>query len=94
MTCQGPVTQLYISKEGKSGLALREMSQGSPPSCPASCKRQTNTYFKAKTMPGVYKILLSPPHTPNRACSLDTKSHQNWTGASKVVRTQEQNGKL
>lgn len=27
MTCQRPVTQLYIRKEGKSGLALREMSR-------------------------------------------------------------------
>lgn len=67
MTCQGPVTQLYI-KKGKEGLALKKMPRGPSPYCLASCKRQTNTVFRAKVIPEVYKTLLYP--TPHHKSSM------------------------
>lgn len=63
MTCQGPVTQLYIRKKEKEGLALRKMPKGPSPYSLASCKRQTNTVCRAKALliPSLPRIGLEPP---------------------------------
>lgn len=81
MTCQGPMTQLYIREEGKSGLAHRKMSKVPSTHCPASCKRKTNTYLKAKTMPEVYKILPQPTsHSKSSMLSgYQVSPEQDWS---------------
>lgn len=60
MICQGPVTQLYLRKKRKEGLALRKMPRGPSPYCLTNCKRQINTVFRANAFSGT--LTYPTPH--------------------------------